>query len=329
MKKIKIAITGAAGQIAYALLFRIISGDMFGSETSIDLHLLEIEPMLSKLEGLKMELEDCASPFLNQIICTTDENEAMRDVNWAILVGAAPRKAGMERADLLKKNGEIFVKQGRALGQNAANDVRVLVVGNPCNTNCLITMNQATEIPNDRFFALTKLDENRAKALLTNKTQTSIRDISNMIIWGNHSATQYPDFYHAMLQDKPVTEIVKDETWLQTDFISQVQQRGAAIIQARGASSAASAANAVVDCIRDLTRQSASDIDHPFSVAKCSTGEYDIDEGLIFSVPCFIKNGVLNVVEGIEHNPWAQQKITTTLDELRQEKKMAETLKLL
>lgn len=326
MQKIKIAVTGAAGQIAYSLLFRIISGEVFGKDTMVDLHLLEVEAAYPKLEGLRMELEDCASPLLNKVIYTADANAAMRDVNWALLVGAAPRKAGMQRAELLKINGEIFVKQGRALNENANSDVRVLVIGNPCNTNCLIAMEQARDIPRDRFFALTKLDENRARALLAARANVVVDQVSNMIIWGNHSATQYPDFYNAKINNDLVPTVIKDQQWLKNDFMTEVQQRGATIIKTRGASSAASAANAIVDCIHDLNNYAAGEI---FSVAKCSQGEYGIDKGLIFSFPCFIKSNVLKVIMDVAHNEYGQQKLKETLEELRQEREMAKQLGLI
>lgn len=313
----KVVVTGAAGSISYALLFRIASGQMFGESTPIDLHLLELPGALAALDGVRMELEDCAFPLLRGIICTDDVNIAMRDVDWALLVGAMPRKARMERGDLLKINREIFVRQGRALNENAASDVRVLVVGNPCNTNCLITMQNAPDIPRENFYAMTMLDEKRAIAQLAFKVNALVSDITNMNIWGNHSGTQFPDFYHAKIKGLPAAEIITDHHWLQQDFIRAVQQRGAAIIQARGLSSAASAANAIVATVYNLTHEtSAGDT---FSVAKCSVGEYDIDEGLIFSFPCFVEHGELKVKLGIHHNKFAKQKLQITLDELRQE----------
>jgi malate dehydrogenase len=317
MKHIKVAVTGAAGQIGYALLFRIASGQMFGPETTVDLHLLELEHALPALGGVRMELEDCAFPLLRQVICTADLNEAMTSVNWALLVGAVPRKAGMERADLLKINGSVFTQQGRAINDFAAKDVRVLVVGNPCNTNCLIAMNNAPDIPHDRFFAMTMLDQNRATAQLAQKAGVSVDAIAQMGVWGNHSSTQYPDFYHATINHQPAQAVI-DEAWLKTDFLPTVQQRGSAIIKARGASSAASAANAIVDTVRNLCYDSKDQA--LFSVCKCSTGEYGVDEGLIFSYPCQVKNGKLQVVEGIEHNAFGQEKIAATLDELRHER---------
>src|SRR5712691_4318301 len=249
---IKIAVTGAAGQIGYSLLFRIASGAMFGPEQPLHLSLIEIAPALGALEGVVMELHDCAFPLLQRITPTADLDEGFRDVNWALLVGSIPRKAGMERGDLLGINGKIFIGQGQAIEKNAASDVRILVIGNPCNTNCLIAMNNAKSIPRDRWFAMTRLDENRAKAQLAHKAGVAVTEVTNMTIWGNHSATQYPDFYNAKINGKAANDAIGDETWLKETFIPAVQQRGAAIIKARGLSSAGSAANAVVDSVRSL-----------------------------------------------------------------------------
>ncbi|HNO22106.1 MAG TPA: malate dehydrogenase, partial [Leptospiraceae bacterium] len=252
-KTVKVAVTGAAGQIGYSLLFRIASGQMFGQDTAVELQLLELEAALPALKGVVMELDDCAFPLLQKVTVTSDLDTAFNNINWALLVGSVPRKAGMERGDLLKINGGIFTKQGKSIEAKAANDVRVLVVGNPCNTNCLIAMNNAKGVPSSRWFALTKLDENRAKTQLAQKAGVQVSDVSNLAIWGNHSATQYPDFYNAKISGKPATDLIKDTEWLKGDFISTVQKRGAAIIAARGASSAASAANAVVDTVRQIT----------------------------------------------------------------------------
>src|SRR3712207_4431804 len=241
---IKVAITGAAGQIGYQLVFRAASGALFGPDQPVQLHLIEIPPALDALKGVVMELDDCAFPLLKGVVPTADLNEGFRDVNWALLVGSVPRKAGMERGDLLGINGKIFIGQGQAIEQNAASDVRILVVGNPCNTNCLIAMNNARSIPRDRWFAMTRLDENRAKAQLAQKAAVDVTEVKNMTIWGNHSATQYPDFYNAQINGKSAAEVITDESWLQGDFLKTVQQRGAAIIKARGLSSAGSAANA-------------------------------------------------------------------------------------
>src|SRR5881392_3399316 len=256
---IKVAVTGAAGQIGYSLLFRIASGEMFGPDQPVTLHMIEIPAALNALEGVVMELHDCAFPLLKGITPTADLDEGFRDINWALLVGSVPRKAGMERKDLLGINGKIFVGQGKAIAKNANADVRVLVVGNPCNTNCLIAMNNAKEIPRDRWFAMTRLDENRAKAQLAHKAGVEITRVTNMAIWGNHSSTQYPDFYNAKIDNRPANEVIGDEQWLKETFISTVQQRGAAVIKARGLSSAGSAANAIVDTIRSLTNETPRD----------------------------------------------------------------------
>src|SRR6059036_2596282 len=231
---IKIAVTGAAGQIGYQLVFRIASGAIFGPEQPVALSLIEIPQALGALDGVMMELHDCAFPLLESVVPTADLNEGFRDVNWALLVGSVPRKAGMERKDLLGINGKIFIGQGQAIQRNAASDVRILVIGNPCNTNCLIAMKNAPQIPSERFFAMTRLDENRAKSQLAKKAEVEVTTVSNVAVWGNHSSTQYPDFFNAKINGKPATDIIKDETWLKAEFISTVQQRGAAIIKARG-----------------------------------------------------------------------------------------------
>src|ERR1700676_4271291 len=250
---IKVAITGAAGQIGYALVFRVASGAMFGPAQPVALHLIEIPAGFEALKGVVMELDDCAFPLLKNVIATTDLNEGFRDVNWALLVGSVPRKAGMERKDLLGINGKIFIGQGQAIEKNAAKDVRILVIGNPCNTNCLIAMNNAKSIPRDRWFAMTRLDENRAKAQLAHKAGVDVTSVTNMTIWGNHSATQYPDFYNAKIKGRSAKEVIGDDAWLKDTFISTVQQRGAAVIKVRGASSAASAANAALGSVVTLT----------------------------------------------------------------------------
>lgn len=326
-KRVKVAVTGAAGQIGYALLFRIASGQMFGPQTEVELQLLELEHALPALQGVAMELDDCAFPLLKKITCTSDLNVAMKDVNWAILVGSVPRKDGMERADLLKINGGIFTGQGKAINDNAAKDVRVFVVGNPCNTNCLIAMNAAKDIPNERFFAMTSLDENRAKTQLAQKAGVDVTEIQNMTIWGNHSATQYPDFFNAKIGGKAVTDVIADHDWLKGEFISVVQKRGAAIIKARGASSAASAANAVVDGIFALTHETSAG--QTFSMCLASDGQYGVDKGLIFSFPCRVEGGQLKVVEGIEHNAFGQEKFKVTLDELRSERDSVKEMNLI
>ena len=286
---IKVAVTGAAGQIGYALLFRIASGEMFGPEQPVILHLIEIPPALEALKGVVMELDDCAFSLLKGIVPTADLNEGFRGVNWALLVGSVPRKAGMERKELLGINGKIFIGQGQAIEKNAAADVRILVIGNPCNTNCLIAMNNAKSIPRDRWFAMTRLDENRAKAQLAQKAGVDVTQVTNMTIWGNHSATQYPDFYNAKIGGKTADKVIGDETWLKETFIPAVQQRGAAIIKARGLSSAASAANAIIGTVRSLTTDTAGDDWH--SVAVCSDGSYGIEQGLISSFPIRTRGG--------------------------------------
>lgn len=317
-QRVKVAVTGAAGQIGYALLFRIASGQMFGPETEVELQLLELEPAMQALEGVAMELDDCAFPLLKKITCTSDINTAMKGVNWAILVGSVPRKDGMERSDLLKVNGGIFTTQGKAINDNAAQDVRVFVVGNPCNTNCLIAMNNAPDIPNERFYAMTTLDENRAKTQLAQKAGVDVTSVTNMTIWGNHSATQYPDFTNALIDGKSAAQVITERNWLENDFLTTVQKRGAAIIKARGASSAASAANAVVDGVYNLTHETPQG--QTFSMCLASNGQYGVDEGLIFSYPCRVEGGKLKVVEGVEHDAFGQEKFKITLDELRSER---------
>lgn len=326
-KRIKVAITGAAGQIGYALLFRIASGQMFGADTEVDLHLLELPQAVPSLQGVAMELDDCAFPLLRNVVCTSDLKEAMQDINWAVLVGAVPRKEGMERSDLLKINGGIFGPQGKAINDYAADDVRVFVVGNPCNTNCLIAMNHAPDVPRDRFYAMTMLDENRARMQLAKKAGVPVTAVTNMTIWGNHSSTQYPDFYNAKIDDKPTLDVIKDEKWLQTDFIETVQKRGAAVIKARGASSAASAANAALDGVYKIVHDTPAG--DTFSVALCSNGEYGVDEGLIFSYPCRVDGGKFKVVTGIEHNAFGKEKFQLTLDELRGERDAVKELGLI
>jgi len=321
---IKVALTGAAGQIGYSLVFRIASGAMFGREQPIALSLIEIPNALGALEGVVMELHDCAFPLIQSITPTADLDEGFRDVNWALLVGSVPRKAGMERKDLLGINGKIFIGQGKAIEKNAAADVRTLVIGNPCNTNCLIAMNNAKQIPNDRWFAMTRLDENRAKAQLAHKAGVEITAVTNMTIWGNHSATQYPDFYNAKINGRAANEVIGDEAWLKGDFITTVQQRGAAIIKARGLSSAASAANAVIDTVRSLTTDTPKDNWH--SVALCSQGEYDAEKGLICSFPVRVRAGKAEVVRNVPINAFSRGKIDASVNELKEEKSLVSDL---
>ena len=319
MKTVKVAVTGAAGQIGYAVLFRLASGAVFGMDTAVELQLLELEKALPALEGVKMELDDCAFPLLTNIVATSDANVAFKDIDWGLLVGSVPRKAGMERNDLLRVNGGIFVGQGKALNENAGKDVRVLVVGNPCNTNCLIAMHNAPKIPRERWFAMTALDENRAKIQLAQKAGVAVSDVTNLTIWGNHSATQYPDFTNAKILGKHAQAVIDDDEWLQGDFIKTVQQRGSAIIKARGASSAASAANAALDTIMRITTPTAEG--DWFSAAIPSDGSYGIPEGLIFSYPLWSSgNGVPEVVQGIELDEFSQEKIQATRSELEMER---------
>jgi malate dehydrogenase len=317
-KRIKVAITGAAGQIGYALIFRVASGQMFGPDTEVELNLLELEQTLPALKGVQMELDDCAFPLLKKVTVTSDVNTAMKDVNWAVLVGSVPRKEGMERSELLNINGKIFTTQGRAINDHAASDVRVFVVGNPCNTNCLIAMHNAPDVPRDRFYAMTMLDELRARSQLAIKAGVDVTAVTEMTIWGNHSSTQYPDFYNAKINGKPVPDVITDIHWLKDDFIPTVQKRGAAVIKARGASSAASAANAALMSVYNLTHDTPAG--ESFSVAKCSEGEYGIDKGLIFSFPSRTEGGKLRVVSDLKQNEFGMEKIQITLDELRAER---------
>jgi malate dehydrogenase len=322
---IRVAVTGAAGQIGYSLLFRIASGAMFGPDQPVILHLLEIEPALPALGGVVMELQDCAFPLLKGVVPTASLDEGFRGVNWALLVGSVPRKAGMERKDLLGINGKIFTSQGRAIEQQGASDVRVLVVGNPCNTNCLIAMNNAKGVPADRWFAMTRLDENRAKHQLASKAGVDVTEVSNLAIWGNHSATQYPDFFNAKISGRPVPEVISDHAWLKGEFLSTVQQRGAAIIKARGLSSAASAANAVVDTVRSITTPTAAG--DWYSVALCSQGQYGVEKGLISSFPIrTTASGAVEVIEGVPVNEFSQGKIDATVSELKEEKALVADL---
>ena len=319
MNTVKVAVTGAAGQIGYALLFRIASGSVFGPDTKVELQLLELEPALQALEGVKMELDDCAFPLLQKITTTSDAGVAFKDTDWILLVGAAPRKAGMERNDLLRVNGGIFVGQGKAIEEQAGDRAKILVIGNPCNTNCMIAMSHAPSIPKNRWFAMTALDENRARRQLAERSGSDISDVKNLCIWGNHSATQYPDFYNASIYGKPVTEVIQDEGWLQGDFIKSVQQRGAAIIKARGASSAASAANAVVDSIQRLNNPTPGG--EWFSTAIPSDGSYGIPEGIMFSYPLrSLGNYEYEVVQSLELNEFGQQKVQATREELEMER---------
>lgn len=326
-KRVRVTVTGAAGQIGYALIFRIASGQMFGSDVDVELNLLELPQSLASLEGVAMELDDCAFPLLKRIYCTDDLNAAMDGTNWALLVGSVPRKQGMERSDLLKINGGIFINQGRAINDRASDDVRVFVVGNPCNTNCLIAKHHAKDVPDDRFYAMTMLDELRSRSQLAIKAGVDITAVSEMTIWGNHSATQYPDFYNAKINGKSAYDVINDDAWFKDIFVSTVQQRGAAVIKARGASSAASAANAIIQGVNSLvvdTKQGES-----YSVSLSSNGEYGVDPGLMFSFPTRTENGVVKVVQDLKLNEYGQEKFNITLDELRKERDIVKELGLL
>ena len=321
---LKVAVTGAAGQIGYSLLFRIASGEIFGPDQRLKLHLIEIPSMLGALDGVVMELHDCAFALLESVVPTADLDEGFRDINWALLVGSVPRKAGMERKDLLGINGRIFIGQGRAIEKNAAADVRVLVIGNPCNTNCMIAMNNAKEIPRNRWFAMTRLDENRARAQLAHKAGVGISHVTNMTVWGNHSSTQYPDFYNAKIHNRPANEVIRDEKWLKEEFIATVQQRGAAVIKARGLSSAGSAANAIVDTVSSLTNDTPGNDWH--SVAVCSDGSYAVQEGLISSFPVRVRDGKWEIVQGVPINDFSREKIDKSVAELKEEKSLVSDL---
>ena len=316
---VHVTVTGAAGQIGYALLFRIASGQLLGPDQPIVLRLLEIEPGMKALEGVVMELDDCAFPLVSDIVATSDPNVAFDGTSWALLVGSVPRKAGMERGDLLTVNGGIFRPQGRAIAENAASDVRVVVVGNPCNTNCLIARSNAPEVPAERWFAMTRLDENRAKSQLAKRAGVPVSAVTNMAIWGNHSATQFPDFAHALIDGKPAPEVIGDEAWLRGEFLTTVQKRGAAIIEARGLSSAASAANAVVDSVVSIRTPTPGD--DWTSLAVVSHGEYGIPEGLQFGFPVRVSaDGSWSVVEGLEHDAFAAERVRLTTEELESER---------
>ncbi len=317
---VRIAVTGAAGQIGYSLVFRLASGEVFGPDQPVILHLVEIPPVMSALDGVQMELEDCAFPTLAGVVKADSDHleDGFADCSYVLCVGSVPRKKGMERGDLIRINGPIFTSTGQAISRAAAKDVRVIVIGNPCNTNCLIAMNNAPDVPADRWYAMTMLDQNRAVSQLAQKSGRPVSAVSGMTIWGNHSATQYPDFYNTTIDGRPVPEVIDDEAWLQGDFITTVQKRGAAVIEARGASSAASAANAIIDTIRAVSRP--TEAGQRFSAAVCSDGSYGVDEGLISSFPLTSDGTTWSIVQGLEHNAFAQAKIDATVAELRQER---------
>lgn len=323
---IRVAVTGAAGQIGYSLLFRIASGQVFGPDQPVILHMVEIPPAMGALDGVEMELDDCAFPTLAGVVKADSDHleDGFRDCNWVLCVGSVPRGKGMERADLIRINGPIFTSTGKAISDAAADDVRVLVVGNPCNTNCLIAMNNAPNVPNDRWYAMTMLDQNRAISQLANKSGKPVSDISNMTIWGNHSATQYPDFYNAKIGGQAAADVIGDDAWLQNEFISCVQKRGAAVIEARGASSAASAANGIIDTLKAIVTPTAPGA--TFSAAVCSDGSYGVDEGLISSFPLTSDGKNWTIVQGQAHNEFAQAKIDATVAELRDERETVKDL---
>ncbi len=317
---IRVAVTGAAGNIGYAMLFRLASGEVFGPDQPVILHLVEVPPVLKALDGVEMELVDCAFPTLAGIVKADSDHleDGFSGCNWVLCVGSIPRKAGMERGDLIRVNGPIFTNTGKAIQAAAAKDVRVLVVGNPCNTNCLIAMHHAPEVPRDRWYAMTMLDQNRAKYQLANKSGRTVAEVKNLGIWGNHSATQFPDYAHATIGGQPVPSVITDANWLQTDYLSTIQKRGAAVIEARGASSAASAANAAIDTIKAIRTPTPSG--DCFSAAVCSDGSYGVDEGLIFGYPLSSDGRSHSIHQGLEHDSFSQQKIAATLQELRDER---------
>src|SRR5208337_726678 len=316
---IRVAVTGAAGQVAYAMLGRLASGEVFGPSKKVILQLLEIPQAMGTLEGAAMELDDCSFPTLQEIVVTDDPNKAFKDVNWALLVGSFPRKQGMERKDLLGINGKIFVGQGKALAAHAAKDVRILVVGNPCNTNCLVAYHNGRDIPHERWTAMTRLDHNRARNALAKKAGVANEDVTQVTIWGNHSNTQYPDFTNARIKGKPATEVITDRGWLENTFVPQCQNRGAAVIKARGSSSALSAANGALDHVKSLLQPTPA---HDWvSAALVSKGEYGVPAGLVFSYPCQTDGkGNYSVVEGVKLDGYGQQKFQATLKEVEEER---------
>jgi malate dehydrogenase len=316
---LRVAVTGAAGQVAYAMLGRLASGEIFGSGTKIILQLLEIAPAMPNLEGVAMELDDCSSPTLQDIIITDSPDRAFKDCNWALLVGSFPRKQGMERKDLLSINGKIFVGQGKSLAANAASDVRILVVGNPCNTNCLVAYHNGKEISAERWTAMTRLDHNRARNALAKKAGVANEDVTQVTIWGNHSNTQYPDFTNARIKGRPATEVITDRSWLENTFVPQCQNRGAAVIKARGSSSALSAANGALDHVKSLLQPTPAN--DWVSAAVISKGDYNVPAGLVFSYPGRSDGkGNLSVVQGVKLDAFGQEKFKKTLQELQEER---------
>lgn len=322
-RPVRVAVTGAAGQIAYSMLFRIAAGEMLGREQPVILQLLEIPPAMKALDGVVMELEDCASPLLEDVTASDDANVAFRDADYALLVGAKPRGKGMERKDLLAENGKIFAPQGRALNERASARVRVLVIGNPANTNALIAMRNAPDLDPGQFSAMTRLDHNRARAQLARKTGAGVADIKRMIVWGNHSTTQYPDISHATVGGRPARELV-DGAWLREEFIPRVQKRGAEVIEARGASSAASAAFAGIEHVRDWVQGTPQG--DWVSMAVPAGGQYDIPEGVIYSFPVTCREGRWQVVEGLEIDGFSRERMQITLRELEEEREAVRDL---
>ncbi len=321
---VRVVVTGATGQVAYALLPRIAAGEMFGAETEVDLRLSDIPQMIDKAKGVVMELEDGAYPLLSRVSASADRAESHADADWVLLVGSMPRGPGMERGDLIRKNGPIFVDEGKAIAQHASKDVRVVVVGNPCNTNCLIARANAKNVADDRWSALTRLDQNRARSLLATKAGARVRDVTRLVIWGNHSATLYPDFTNAQIGGKPAASVA-DRAWLEKEFIPIVQQRGAAVIAARGASSAFSAAQAVVDHVRSLVTPTAKG--DWFSAAVVSDGEYGVPKGLVSSFPLQSKgDGSYEIVRGVTLDDFAKTKVTATIAELEKERELVKDL---
>ncbi len=321
---VRVTVTGAAGQIGYALLFRIASGQMFGTETSVHLNLLELKQALDALEGVRMELDDCAFPLLKSVTTTAEADVAFSEADWALLIGAVPRKKGMERGDLLAINAEIFSAQGTSISKSARPTCKVLVVGNPCNTNALIARNAAQNLPATSFFAMTMLDQNRAVTQLAAKAGREVTAVQNLTVWGNHSPTMYPDFYNATIDGQPLLQVIRDESWLQGAFLKTVQQRGSAIIKARGLSSAASAANAVVDTVQALTTPTPAG--QRFSACVPSDGSYGVPEGLVFSFPLRCDGSGYQIVQGIEHHEFAKKKLEATVRELEEEREAVENL---
>ena len=317
-KTVRVAVTGAAGQVAYSMLARLASGEVFGPDIKVRLQLLEITPALGSLEGVAMELEDCAFPTLSEVEVTDDPNKAFDGCNFALLVGSMPRKQGMERKDLLGMNGKIFIGQGQALARKAASDVRILIVGNPCNTNCLVAYSNGRDIPAERWSAMTRLDHNRGVAALAKKAGVPNAAVTNMTIWGNHSNTQFPDFTNAKINGKPATEVIADRTWLEGAFVPQCQTRGAAVIKARGLSSAMSAANGALDHMKTWLRGTPSG--EWTSSAVISKGEYGVPAGLVFGYPCTTDGTKWKVVDGLKLDPFGQEKFQATLAELLEER---------